>query len=315
MVYDLIPRSYEQFCQCFAHAIDAACQAGDWASWNLPRAYFVEALRRSTEKHFQERAATDQEIELYIASLYLQDLALACACAQGSEAAWQAFVAKYRSVLYSATRGITRGMGNNFEAQSRDLADSLYAELYGIDATGTRQRKSLFVYFHGRSKLATWLRSVLAQRAVDLVRADRNLVALESDSEGQPATVPKAPEFIPEDPKRSQYLAQFEQALVRALEGLAPRQRMILAQYYLDQQTLAQIGRALGEHESTISRQLQQARAQLRTAIPKLLSSGVCGPKLSEAEIQATVQYALGGDWPFDLPRAIARAEPTGRQK
>lgn len=55
---------------------------------------------------------------------------------------------------------------------ARDLADSLYGDLYGVDERGA-VRQSLLRYFHGRSSLGTWLRVVLTQRYVDRVRSAR----------------------------------------------------------------------------------------------------------------------------------------------
>ena len=78
---------------------------------------------------------------------------------------------EYRPVLYRAADALDRGGG------ARELADSLYAELYGIkDRPG--DRRSLFHYFQGRSSLATWLRAVLAQRYVDRLRAQRRFEPL-----------------------------------------------------------------------------------------------------------------------------------------
>ena len=62
-------------------------------------------------------------------------------------------------------------MGSAGEARARELADSLYAELYGLNGAGGARGRALLDYFHGRSKLATWLRTVLAQRHVDALRA------------------------------------------------------------------------------------------------------------------------------------------------
>src|ERR1700733_4700015 len=61
-----------------------------------------------------------------VESLHLQDLVLARACAQGNVAAWDLFLTRYRQKLYSAGAAIARD-----EASGRELADSLYAELYG----------------------------------------------------------------------------------------------------------------------------------------------------------------------------------------
>ena len=99
------------------------------------------------------------------------DLELARLCAEGNEHAWERFVREYRPLLYRAADALDTTQG------ARDIADSLYAELYGLDTrTGTRQ--SLFRYYQGRSSLATWLRAVLAQRYVDRLRAQRRLEPL-----------------------------------------------------------------------------------------------------------------------------------------
>jgi len=52
---------------------------------------------------------------------------------------------------------------------------------------------------------------------------------------------------------------------------LEPKDRMRVACYYAQQMTLAQIGRMLGEHEATVSRQLARARASLRESVEQRL--------------------------------------------
>ena len=95
----------------------------------------------------------------------------------------------------------------------------------------------------------------------------------------------------------------------------APRERMLLAGYYVDQLTLAEIGRTLGEHESTVSRQLDRMRRQLRESVTETLLHGAPaqdgrGPiaALDEAQVELAFEYALE-DWPFDLSRALSNAE------
>ena len=74
-------------------------------------------------------------------------IVLASACAAGDEAAWEHFVLTERPVLYRAADTLNPSGG------ARDLADSLYADLFGLPA-GAGERKSLFRYFHGRSSLS-----------------------------------------------------------------------------------------------------------------------------------------------------------------
>ena len=137
--------------------------------WAVPVAVFSAALERCARKAFQ--APPDpRELERHLASLHLEDLALACACASGHEGAWEHFVREHRPVLYRAADAIDPSGG------SRDLADSLYGELFGVTERAG-ERRSLFEYFHGRSSLSTWLRAILAQRHVDRVRSTQALRA------------------------------------------------------------------------------------------------------------------------------------------
>ena len=50
-----------------------------------------------------------RDVEQYFASLHLSDLALATACIDGHEAAWEHFVLEYRPALYRAADAIDPG--------------------------------------------------------------------------------------------------------------------------------------------------------------------------------------------------------------
>ena len=165
--------SLDVFSTQHAHLIEALYAEAKGARWGLPRENFAEGLHRSAEKRFRDARGDASEVEAYLKSLHLEDLALACACSEGIETAWEFFVAHFRQDLRGASRAILRASGSGNDARAEELADSLYAELYGIRSSGGGRRKSLFEYFHGRSKLSTWLRAVLAQRHVDLLRTDR----------------------------------------------------------------------------------------------------------------------------------------------
>jgi len=303
------------------------------ARWGLSRNRFAEALRRSAEKRYGGVRTSAAEAEAYLKSLHLEDLALACACGEGVEAAWEFFIKHFRQELRNAARAILRASGPGNNAQAEELADSLYAELYGVTATGGGRRKSLFEYFHGRSKLSTWLRAVLAQRYVDLLRTGWRTVSLETEGDEAPHEITAGPasgrrvnkwslhplaqreDLAPADPDRGMYLVRLDSALSAAIVGLPPRERMLLAYYYVDQLTLAEIGRTLGEHESTVSRQLDRTRRDLREAVTQSLLRGGPArdghgpePGLAEAQVELAFEYARG-DWPFDLSRALSKGE------
>jgi RNA polymerase sigma-70 factor (ECF subfamily) len=222
--------------------------------FRVPVEMFAHALEASLRKAFAGQVPDRKTVEHYVQRLHLADLALACACASGDEEAWDYFVRTYRRDLYRSAERIDRSGG------ARELADSLYADLYGVPTGAVRQ--SLFRYFHGRSSLATWLRSVLAQRHIDLVRERRRVSQLPDGD------VLLAPEPLhAHGLERPRFLAMMRTALVHAVSGLPSDDRLRLSCYYARRMTLAQIGLLMGEHEATVSRQLTRARAAIRQAV------------------------------------------------
>ena len=152
--------------------------------WSLSIEAFAVALESSARKAFAAGPADPRQLERYLDALHLEDLALACACAQGSEPAWEHFIREHRPVLYRAADAIDPSGG------SRDLADSLYGELFGLDVRDG-ERRSHFRYFHGRSSLATWLRAVLSQRHVDRIRSVRRQDPLPEDEAADAIAAPR----------------------------------------------------------------------------------------------------------------------------
>lgn len=215
------------------------------------------------------------------------DLDLARRCAAGEPAAWDRFVREYRPVLYRAADALDSSGG------ARDLADSLYAELYGITG-GDRKRESLFRYFHGRSSLATWLRAVLTQRYVDRIRAERRLEPLPGED--------RADLREPADPRHARYVAILCDALSRAVARLGNTDRLRLAYYYLHDLTLAQTGRLLKEHEATASRQLMRTRQSIREAVERELRER---HRLTDAQITDCLASVSADSGPLDLTRIL----------
>jgi RNA polymerase sigma-70 factor (ECF subfamily) len=288
--------------------------------WSLPRDRFEAALERSAAKRFASEPALGK-IEAYLGALHLQDLILAVACAEGNSEAWEHFVATYRAYLRSAAAMILHCSASSPSA--RDLADSLFADLYGL-TDGKRSERSLFRYFHGRSSLKTWLRAVLAQRHIDAIRANRRFTDLDPDGHTEQNKSPQSRghdrmQTAP-DPHRDRYVGLFTRTLQVASSLLDPRDRLRLRLYYSDQQTLAEIGRQLGEHESSVSRNLDRIRRELRAEVeralrnPRVAANGISSePALSEAEISLCFEYA-SEDAPIDLDKLFPGTGPSGER-
>lgn len=258
--------------------------------WRLPVARFAVALEASARRAFAGRTPAREDVDDYLAALHLADLALACACAEGTEEAWEYFVSEHRPALYRAADALAPA------GAARELADSLYGDLFGL-ATREGERQSLFRYFHGRSSLWVWLRAVVAQRYVDRWRADRRSEPVPEDD--SPTALASPPPAI--DPDREQLLARAREALARAIAALPAKDRLRLGCYYADELTLAQTGRVLREHEATVSRQLARTRKTIRVDVERRLRAA----GLSDAEIAQGFEYIATDAGALDLARLL----------
>jgi predicted DNA-binding protein YlxM (UPF0122 family) len=113
----------------------------------------------------------------------------------------------------------------------------------------------------------------------------------------------------PADPHRERYVALFTRTLQVALGLLAPRDNERLRLYYAEEFTLAEIGRKLDEHESSVSRNLERIRRELRQDVEEALrknriAANGSSPEsgLSEEEISLCFEYAAE-DAPIDLDK------------
>jgi DNA-directed RNA polymerase specialized sigma24 family protein len=112
----------------------------------------------------------------------------------------------------------------------------------------------------------------------------------------------------PGDPDRTRYLESLRQSLSRALAELEPRERLRFSYYYVQSLTLCEVGRLLGEHESTVSRKLAETRVVLRKEVERRLRSD---HGLGEDDVRACYETALEC-WPFELGPELALADGDG---
>jgi RNA polymerase sigma factor (sigma-70 family) len=302
--------------------VQGLCESAGISRFGFSVGGFVPHLARSVSSRFKGSTASSVELESYLNTLHLQDFVLACACLEGTEAAWELFVRTYRGYLRSCAAMMLKRGSDAPEAV--ELADSLFAELYGL-ADGRRGASSLLRYFHGRSSLKTWLRAVLAQRHVDTIRAARRFDSLDdgdaaarlADGGGVAGTALRnstkvtGPLALPADPYREKYIGMFCEALRSAMSKLEATDHRRVYLYYAEGKTLAEIGRLCGEHESSVSRNLERVRRELRAEVEDSLRRGSAEKVsdgdgvsrlsgLSEAQIALCFQYATE-DAPIDF--------------
>ena len=231
---------------------------------------FATLLEEVSAKDIPE-ASQSERLEQY-KTLRVDDLILARACAGGNERAWEAFMLRFREKLYDIARQITRE-----DSAGRELADSVYTDLYGTK-TREGERVSKLSSYRGRGSLEGWLRTVLAQEYVNTYRKQRRLVSLDEESEegAQFSAAASEPVTVAEP--------RLEAAIDDVLRSLSPEDRFVLVSYFLDQRTLAQIARALSVHESTISRKIEKLTKNIRKQVFKnLLGRGMSRRQAEEA--------------------------------
>ena len=243
----------------------------------LTREQFAAILNQVAVKYLPAAASASETAELY-ASLRVEELALARACAAGQERAWEIFMARYREKLYDIAAHIARET-----SAARELADSLYADLYGT-STRDGQRVSKLASYTGRGSLEGWLRTVMAQEFVNRFRRTRRLVSLDEESEDGAQFAATASEpAAAVDPR-------VEAATDDVLSRASAEDRFILASYYLDGRTLAEIALALAVHESTISRKLDKLAKSLRKQILTTLERKGMSRRQAEEALEVDVR-------------------------
>ncbi len=248
------------------HVPDELWRESGADAYGLERQQFHEILERvGTAQNFGLAPGTNasrQQQASFFRGLRLADLVLARACACGHQGAWEHFLAVYRQPLTRAAIAITGS-----ETLGRELADQLYAELYGL-TTRDGVRRSPLDSYRGKGSLMGWLRTTLAQRHVDHHRRTRRELPLDDPADGYE---PQAAVAETETPAAD--LLLLSSAIKETLRQLAAEERFLLAAYYLDGRTLLEIAPLLRVHEATVSRKLHRLTGDLRKQIVRNLQA------------------------------------------
>ena len=265
----------------------------------LTRESFAAILCEVGSKQSAE-ATSEGELRAFFLSLRVDELALARACAAGENSAWEIFLTRFREKMYQSALRIARE-----DSAARELADTLYADLYGTN-TRAGERVSKLASYTGRGSLEGWLRTVLAQEYVNRYRRTKRLVSL--DEESEEGVQFQAPEPDPVPPAD----ARLTQVTDEAIAQLPAEDRTVLSAYYLDGRTLAEIARLLGVHESTISRKLDKLAKTLR----KQILAGLVRRGLSRRQAEEAMEVDVR-DLQVDIRRGLTQdsAPPAFSEK
>ena len=217
------------------------------------------------------------DIDKFADEMQADDLCLIIACERGDERAWNDLVERFTATVRSAARSASSN-----EDAAEDLAQSIWAELYGLRTRADGRPASKLAYYSGRGSLAGWLRAVIAQLAVDTFRKQSKLVQTEEDTELErlacDAVVSETQTFAPrgmQNPEQalSNRFAQkdLQAALKNAVRELEAEDRLLVKLYYFDNLRLREAAVVLGVHEATASRRLTRIQTDLRKRVSQIL--------------------------------------------
>jgi RNA polymerase sigma-70 factor, ECF subfamily len=212
----------------------------------------------SFARHLARAVAGEQARALE--SLPIEDLYLACACADEVPGAAAAFESRYAKVI---RRAISRVLSN---AGERDEAEQL-ARHHLLVGTTERGSPNISKYL-GHGSLENWVSVAAIRLAVSLRR---------SESAERRLRQKAVAEVVGVDPEvlamKGELRQQFEVAVQEALERLEDRERLVLRLYLVSGMTLAAIGKTFGVSQPTVSRWLIKARASLLRDVQRLLET------------------------------------------
>lgn len=206
------------------------------------------------------------------------DKALAARCAQGDEAALDAFeretLAKVKVVL-----------ARRFNSEQVEEALQQTRTRLLVAEPGARAK---ILDYQGNAPLLAWVRTVATRIAIDLVDSAEPLDAREDLQLA----------FDPElDAQARRYQPYFEKAFQAALEKLSRRERVCLRMSVIDGLPNSKIAAVFHVHPSSISRTLAQARASLREntflTLQTLLSLGESSAQSLATAIAGQLQASL----------------------
>jgi RNA polymerase sigma-70 factor (ECF subfamily) len=270
---------------------------------SLDPSSLVPRIESSVDKYLlkDDENASDQSIAGFIDELQADDLCLIVACELGDESAWRDLVERFTPTVRSAARSASSN-----EDGAQDLAQSIWAELYGLRVRADGKPAGKLAYYSGRGSLAGWLRAVVGQLAIDQHRKQSRTVQTEDDADfdrlayggdhGKElylAAGARNPEEAISDKLAG---AEMQSALARSIKELSDEDRLLVKLYYFDGLRLREAGSVLGVHEATASRRLTRIHGELRERVESILIADLGWTKAEAAGAFAQVALHLEAD-------------------
>jgi RNA polymerase sigma-70 factor (ECF subfamily) len=203
-------------------------------------------------EYLGERAACDTDPITALRKMRVEDLYLACGCANGSPSAMRWLETNLLSKLPARIVQATR-RPDVVDETLQVLREKLF-----LCPVGGRPR---IAQYAGHGALENWVRMAALRTALDLLAAEKPHESLESSLDGISAGI--AGTDLELDYIKARYRATFVTAFRETVAALPDRERNLLRFQYIDELTPERIGRIYGVHRTTAMRWVATAQEHL----------------------------------------------------
>jgi RNA polymerase sigma-70 factor (ECF subfamily) len=177
--------------------------------------------------------------------------------ASGDKAAFARLVEKHKHSVYGLCCRLV-GAGE----ESRDAAQEAFVRAY----TGIRD-------FDSRQPFAAWVLRIARNHCIDLLRRRRPTLALEPRGEDpEPGVAPELQDHFATTGESAVQEQEAQRDLDRAIAGLPPRYREVIALFHVQHRSYAEIAQTLGVPMGTVMTWLHRARKELKAQLSEHFS-------------------------------------------
>ena len=274
-----------------AERLDALVQTALEAWPNL--ALDPELLSR----HILHHASRAADPRRWADELFIEDFALAAACAAGQDDAISTLDHRYNNDLIVWTK---RFDGRRYKAE--DLRQLFMEKLF----VGPSPR---ILDYSGQGSLHAWMHVTATRLFIDLGRAG-------TQRRREHLVDAPALDVLPHDAidlelqfLKREYRAAFQAALRQGAARITPRERTLLRQSYIERMSSDQLGALYGMHRATAARHVQQAREALLSSTREALMNDLKIHRSEFESIMNLIRSRLDVNMASLLEDSISRAE------
>jgi RNA polymerase sigma-70 factor (ECF subfamily) len=216
--------------------------------------------------------------DVSLRQLRTSDLYLAYACSTRDPSALVLFEQRYSSLL-DRTLDRMRVSASQAEEYRASLRETLFF--------ARAEAASLITTYSGRGDLGGWLRSIASRAAMKIRAKERRDVEVGRTLDILPTEGNPELQYL-----RARYVHEFKGALVAAIDSLAPRERNLLRQSYLDGLSVDALGRLYQVHRATAARWLADVRETVLARVKETLRAQ---NGLTDSDLESILRMARSG--------------------